>query len=124
GSASRRDGHPRIIPTFSFQARASRRRTASSTGLPQRNRYSLNRSTMVSSTSFGATLFAEQKRMKDDSRERATPPLIFARNSAQAGDNGAPCSGIPFSRANQSNAAFALLLWFCNVLAVRPLGAW
>ena len=62
--------------------------------------------------------------MNEDSRERTRLSLIFARSISQAGANGAPCLGTPFSRASQSRAAFTLLLWFASVLAVRPTGTW
>ena len=82
----------------------------------------MKRSTTASSTSAGAMLLAEQNRMKDDSLERTSRSPILARSSSHAGVKGAPCSGMPFSRASQSKALFALLLWFCSVLAVRPSG--
>ena len=124
GTANRVDGQSGTCPTFTFQARANSRRNASSEGLPTRERYAMRRSTTASSTSVGAIWLAEQKRINDDNRQRTSRSLIRPRSSSQAGAQGAPCSGTPFSRASHSSALFALLLWFCSVLAVRPAGAW
>src|SRR5215467_5540725 len=79
---------------------------------------------MRSSTSGGAIPFAEQNRIKDDSLQRTNRSLIWARSSSHAGAIGAPCSGMPFSRASQRKALFTLLLWFRSVLSVNPAGTW
>ena len=78
GSTSRLDGHPAIVPTFPFQARAISRRNAGSAGFPHRDRYSMKRFTTASSTSSGEILLAEQKRMNDDNRYRTRSSWILA----------------------------------------------
>ena len=84
----------------------------------------MKRSTTASSTSTGAMLLAEQNRMRDDSRRPGNAIADLDRSRSHAGAKGAPCLGMPFSRASQSRALFTLLLWFCSVLAVRPAGTW
>jgi len=122
GSTSRRAGQLGVDATLRFQARAKRRRNAASAGLPTLARYATKCSTTPSSTVFGAKPFAEQNRISDESRARISGSGIPARSSSQHGNNGAPCSGTPFSRPSHSRAAFTLLLWFDSVFGVSPAG--
>ena len=123
GSMRRLAGHPEIVPTLPFQARAISRRNAVSAGCPHNIRYAMKRATTSSCTSEGEMLFAEQKRMNDDNRHR-TKVLNLGLKLFPCGAQWGAMLGNSLLARQPQQRILALLLWFASVLAVWPAGTW